>query len=391
MDNRANPIRLSVKSHHIGPWQPLASLCGYMFLAFSGPDSAAAQPKSDNQQTLGNSATIAVADSLCMIVKDGKVACTIDDKQDRLYYTYSDVYDSDKPQPPIIKKQSKWRLISGLRDVVALSAGMHFVCALTREGRVSCWGETPLDDEKPRSWLFGTGSPADRWTARPVPGLTGKVLAISAESHGLCARLPGGAIKCIHPVRGDIDWRGFGIKPAQVSAILGRENGRCILSTAGLAKCLLWFENRDLWWDGGTAFSEPLRLLAFTGGGETATTISGLTRRDRVDMCNGNGEDKPGCTQIANLPKGIVDLRRHCARTQAGEIWCWGENIPEGHPEATKARLMALPEPAIDLSVGIRFPCARLTSGSAACFLWRNPMSAALAPGAIVFAPPDLH
>ena len=77
-----------------------------------------------------------------------------------------------------------------VKDVVALETFSRSACALTRGGRVWCWGRNP-------SGQLGTGKPTEAPQPRPsqVPGLAG-VTQLSGNRGGICALLKGGRVRC---------------------------------------------------------------------------------------------------------------------------------------------------------------------------------------------------
>jgi alpha-tubulin suppressor-like RCC1 family protein len=79
--------------------------------------------------------------------------------------------------------------VAGLFDVVAISAGSNHTCALRRDGAVACWGDNS-------DGQLGTGAIGDdQPTPQPVSGLT-QVVALSAGSHHTCALQRSGTVAC---------------------------------------------------------------------------------------------------------------------------------------------------------------------------------------------------
>jgi len=121
-----------------------------------------------------------------------------------------------------------------------ISAGLQHSCALTTGGGVKCWGRNS-------SGQLGDGSTSNRLTPVEVTGLTSGVSAISADMHYSCALTTSGAVKCWGSnSQGQL---GDGsttqrLTPVAVSGLTGGTSAissgafhSCALSTAGSVKC----------------------------------------------------------------------------------------------------------------------------------------------------------
>ncbi|HRA33675.1 MAG TPA: hypothetical protein PK748_02040, partial [Acidimicrobiales bacterium] len=84
--------------------------------------------------------------------------------------------------------QSSPFAVSGLGDVISVSAGSWHTCALRSGGTVSCWG---------RNWqgALGTGDLVDSPVPIPVPALLG-VAQVTAGSDDTCVLLTDGTVRC---------------------------------------------------------------------------------------------------------------------------------------------------------------------------------------------------
>jgi alpha-tubulin suppressor-like RCC1 family protein len=78
--------------------------------------------------------------------------------------------------------------VSGLSDVVAVSAGRAHTCAVTNDGRVQCWGSN-VDGQ------LGDGGVTNALTPVTVSGLSNAVAVSAGGSHS-CALYQDGAISC---------------------------------------------------------------------------------------------------------------------------------------------------------------------------------------------------
>jgi alpha-tubulin suppressor-like RCC1 family protein len=82
------------------------------------------------------------------------------------------------------------RLIKGLdKGVQAIALGGDFACVLTDEGGVKCWGNIEVDQPDP-----GFTTSSDK--PQNVTGLTSDVVAISAGDAFACALTRTGTVKC---------------------------------------------------------------------------------------------------------------------------------------------------------------------------------------------------
>ena len=79
-------------------------------------------------------------------------------------------------------------LVPGLSDVVSLSSGFEHSCAITRAGKVFCWG-------RDNRGQLGDGVTAYRTEAREVPNLEHVVEVTCGREH-TCARTQDGSIYC---------------------------------------------------------------------------------------------------------------------------------------------------------------------------------------------------
>lgn len=248
-----------------------------------------------------------------------------------------------------------------------VAASQGHACALTSGGRVLCWGvnyagevgdgsterrPTPievlgvsgarslaaadglscaiLDDQSARCWgqqttqPFGEEDPATgpaRVTVFP------QMLALAADSTGLCAVLPDRTVSCTgRAIATPSAFTPEGV--ADVQAIASNLIGYCAVVTSGAARC----------WSGNLA-----------EGWSVSVPVQGLV--------------------------GAVDIRgggtRMCARLASGGVSCW--EFDQVSPETNEYRLgAAAPVPGIEGAVAISVStfdaCAVLADGTAACW-----------------------
>lgn len=85
--------------------------------------------------------------------------------------------------------------VSGLRRAVQItSGGLTRMCALTRKGRVYCWGANPQG-------ILGDGTKRTRLKPALVKGLPGHIVSIATGQAGNCAVTASGQLWCWAPDR----------------------------------------------------------------------------------------------------------------------------------------------------------------------------------------------
>ncbi|GAB4217005.1 MAG: hypothetical protein OHK0013_44120 [Sandaracinaceae bacterium] len=192
--------------------------------------------------------------------------------------------------------------IAGVCDPVRdVAGGEHNGCAVRESGRVYCWGINDAG-QLANATLLPTGP-------QRIPGLTasqvsvgssvayaiergtGRLLAWGRGLDGELAHGVSGNRSTPAPIEEDDAGADFSLPFVQVSAYL---RGACALDSAGRVWC--WGRNE-----------------------------SGQLGRGATMPFNGLRAQR-----VAGLPADIVELasgsHHTCARTAAGELWCWGRN-----------------------------------------------------------------
>lgn len=80
--------------------------------------------------------------------------------------------------------------VTGLDDAIALAAGDAHVCALRRDGRVSCWGANGFGQ-------LGDGTTGERNTPVDVLDAPADIAEIACGASHLCMRTTAGAVHCL--------------------------------------------------------------------------------------------------------------------------------------------------------------------------------------------------
>jgi uncharacterized protein (TIGR03437 family) len=245
-----------------------------------------------------------------------------------------------------------------LGGVVAISAGQYHVCAVTSAGAVLCWGDNAEGELGPEPSGFRTGLP------NQVTGIPADMVAISAGSYFTCAltsasaawcwgtsgdgalgagpNLPNGNPVAVLDVAGTAPISGV----AQISAGF---NDTCALTNAGATLC--WGANQSGEVGNGTntQVDIPVPVLNLAGtsplSGVTAVVSGenhacGLTSAGGV-LCWGdpfNGELGNNYAHTAEIPvqvtgltSGVTEIAAgfhfNCAVLSSGGVMCWGFNI----------------------------------------------------------------
>jgi alpha-tubulin suppressor-like RCC1 family protein len=230
--------------------------------------------------------------------------------------------------------------ILGLSSVVSASAGDLHTCAVTSAGLVRCLGAN------------GAGQLGDGTTTAsivPVTAVASGATRVSAGTHFNCA-LVAGAAKCWG--EGSLGQLGDGAavlrtSPVQVMSLAASvvdvsagHGHACAVTSSGGVKC--WGQN------------------------------------DRGQLGDGTLANRFTPVDVLGLGAGIVAVStgfaHTCALRNDGAMFCWGENgsgqLGDGTTggRAIPGMVVGLGGPAVEVSTGISFTCARLADGTVRCF-----------------------
>ncbi|MBL8956678.1 MAG: hypothetical protein JNK82_38245 [Myxococcaceae bacterium] len=253
--------------------------------------------------------------------------------------------------------------IAGVRDTKQLALGLDLTCALMQNDTVKCWGRGGAGQ-------LGNGATDDSDTAVDVANLTG-VLEIAAGDRHVCARKNDGTVWCWGDNRerqlGDGTVVAQQLEPASLGGPFGAsqldlgKTHSCAQRASGQPVC--WGDNAQGQVGDGTMMSRntptPVMLPGVSGSRVTAGALSCLLRDERGVSCWGGGAATPverfssdggwvevaagGATVCARagstvscLDAGTVEVpnavqlaagdRYTCARTDGGQVFCWGKN-----------------------------------------------------------------
>ena len=195
--------------------------------------------------------------------------------------------------------------VSGLSDVIAVTAGEDHTCALLSGGTVDCWGNNLFGQ-------LGDGTFADSPTPVAVSGLSGAI-AVTAGGDHTCALLTGGTIDCwgsdFYGQLGDGQVQTFSPTPVAVTGLSGGaiavtagDTFSCALITGGAVEC--WGQNSSGQLGNGTT-TDSSTPVGVSGLGSTASVAG----RQCLYMC-------PPCWRDSGLLG-----QRLPRRTRQWEAW----------------------------------------------------------------------
>lgn len=280
-------------------------------------------------------------------------------------------------------------LFPGLTDIVQVTVGGLHACALDDAGAVLCWGGNSQGQ-------LGDGTTAGRATPLPVTGLPADIISISSGVHFSCAITSelrrwcwggnfagqlGDGTKLNRPIA---VVAGFG-KFAKSS---GSAQHSCGLTAEGTIYCSGRNSSGQLG-DGGTA-SRAYMALSQAGAGFVDIAAGGnytcAARTDGLVKCwGGNARGSLGdgtatnrSTPISTLVDGVVTRieaggTTTCALEDAGSVLCWGGNThgTVGDGTGINSRVpITVPglENIVDISLGGNNACAITQDGRLFCW-----------------------
>jgi alpha-tubulin suppressor-like RCC1 family protein len=233
--------------------------------------------------------------------------------------------------------------VAGVAGARAVALGSNVSCALEGSGDVICWGA--------ERGAVGATVPERSlpWESSRVDGLTGAT-AISVGSDTLCAIVRNGQVTCVG--RNDLGQLGDGTRAGgsgfrsvigvrEVVSLPPPGNHRCALESGGRIAC--WGLNVQGSVDGSTEQHAVERAVLSQLEGAREIAVGGVHTcallSDHTVKCWGNnlvGQLGDGSTSPRATPVSVVGLDRvahifaryfqTCAVRDDGTAWCWGHN-----------------------------------------------------------------
>jgi alpha-tubulin suppressor-like RCC1 family protein len=279
-------------------------------------------------------------------------------------------------------------------DVVHLTAGSQFTCAVLSDGTARCWGVNTVGQ-----LALGTAGPGPTTTPQPTlafPGLG----VISAGGNHACALTSGGSLSCwglnasgqmgqghiLTPQVTPVTVPGLGT----VSAVSAGQNFTCALLSDQTVKC--WGANNEGQLGIGSRVdqSSPQTtslvpgVIAVEAGREHACAIVNPGGALLCWGTNGNGQIGDDSTNDRLSPVAVSGLgsvfavsaggTHTCAIDTGGVTWCWGGNGSGQVGDGTTWLRAPFPtqpdwtQTAVALATGERHTCAITVAGNVWCW-----------------------
>ncbi len=289
---------------------------------------------------------------------------------------------------PVTVQRAAFLSAPPLSLAIAVKAGDGFTCALTADGKVSCWGRND-------GGQLGDLSTTNRQHAVPVFNLVNAVRIVAGQAHA-CALLANGTVKCwgsnVFGQLGD-NSTATRVLPVTVSGLTGATDiaagntHTCALVAGGTAQC--WGNNQFGQLGNGNntnslvsvAVTSLTDAFALTVGGEhsCAITPNGITRcwGRNTDGQLGNGDFTSRSSPVNAIQANIASIRagraHTCAVTAAGLAKCWGRNA-DGQLGNGSTIVQPVPVSVTGLSLiigalaGGDHSCAMAANGTVTCW-----------------------
>ena len=288
--------------------------------------------------------------------------------------------------------------VSGLSSgVIALAGGGYFICAITEQGQVYCWGAND-------NGQLGDGTDSDRAAPVMVSGLPAAVTALATGSVHTCALTASGEVWCWGNNRSGQLGDGTLIDRSTPVRVSGLANASAI--TAGNGFTCAVVENQLYCWgeNSNDQMGQNLELYRtlpgqvsgldagvqsiFTGENSNCAILAGgeavCWGSNLFDLL-GDGTDVdraiPESMQVVSTPVLSIDLSDEagCAVVQNGEVRCWGLGISLGGDALTGWTVNGISTPVQAVTVGRNFACALNSAGGVQC--WGSNWSGTLGDG----------
>ena len=291
--------------------------------------------------------------------------------------------------------------VTGLSGATQISGGIDHTCAVVTGGSVRCWGSN-------ESGKLGTGTPGSSRIPQPVAGLTG-VVQVELGSRHSCALLADGTVRCWGANDagqlgdGTNDPRSTPVPVVGLSDVAQIDLGdhhSCARSTSTV-QC--WGDNQyGQLGIGGADRNTPVGVFGVNfatdlAAGGMHTCVANLSGAFAPQCWGWNRYGQLGIGTTGDTPEpdprvvqgdlGAVDVTaggsHTCARLVTGSSACWGNNaegqLGEGTTtDSSRPRLVFGLHDAQQLSAG-GHTCALRPSGRAEC--WGNNHDGQLGDG----------
>ena len=279
----------------------------------------------------GSKALELVQQGGCALGEDGRVRCWGLNNCNQLGRPSSTPHSLRASDQPIE--------VPGLSDVVSLSAANQRACAVTRGGRLFCWG---AQSERRDYDLTSVWSPWRGKSAQPVKGLA-NIRQLTASDYSLCALRDDGAVLCWGDNALGQLGDGTQVDRALPVPVRGLSNAQD-LACSGSDCCALLPDKTVSCWgllDGRSYLNvvpEPRPVPSLTHvvdivGGSTATCFR---HEDGAISCwhashlypiSPDYLGEPRRTSARDAEQLVVGGNHACMRDRSGRVRCWGWNF----------------------------------------------------------------
>ena len=219
-------------------------------------------------------------------------------------------------------------------DVIQVTVGSSYTCALKRDATLWCWG-------KNGSGQLGNDTTTGSSTPTAVAALGSTVVEVAAGGIETCARKADGTLWCwgFGNFGDGTGWNGH-LAPTPVTGlgfdVAGISIGQshyCARKTDGSLWCWGWNAAGQL---GDGTLVDSYTPVEVTALGHAVSSVSAgsqatcALKTDGTLWCWGWEYGGPTPTQVASLGANVDEVSagggHTCARTGDGALWCWGQN-----------------------------------------------------------------
>ncbi len=326
------------------------------------------------------------------------------------------------------KTAKKAKAKSGGLKAVQVAPGAHATCARMSDGGVRCWGRNDKGEHGADPATIDAATPV------AVPGVAGATALWAGGNPGdagdlFCAQDKGGKVTCwgYHPIKP----AGAGKRSSKPEVIASLAGIKSLSLGSGTYYALRGDSSLEAWGsgvfnsmgDGNSERRRPLGKLAHTPKAKAVTAgqnhgcallddgsvscwgysrhkkapspIPGLAKAtaiaamaagsdtcavlaDKTVSCWGDYKFEPKPAEGLSGVVQIVARNSFCARTDKGEVYCWGRNYggEVGNGQTRKAVHKPHKVPgitgAVDIGAGVNTSCAVLGDGSVKCWGWNT-------------------
>ena len=252
--------------------------------------------------------------------------------------------------------------VEGLNNVIDLTSGANFTCALTADGQIWCWGENTYGQ-------LGDGTQVNHYVPVQVKGLPQQAVDFTAGDQFVCARLENNKLWCWGlnndgqlndgttinrsvPVKSNVDVQ-FNMISGGFGNLLGETGG-----SVGVWNNLTQGTINNL------GLASDISANRFVDGG-CAVTFAGTIKCWGADSASSSIEGSNGAVMVSTGPAF------GCFVDQNLMVSCWGDNtfgqLGNGKTENSDAASLVIGlANVVDLATGGQHGCALIGDGNTA-------------------------